>query len=98
MALTKIVKLERHRIESAIDQLGRIQAQIADLQNAETELKEYLGSLLPGPYEGRFFAVNVSKYSGSKLDMKAVKAKLSAQFIRAHTTTYPVTRVTVTAR
>jgi hypothetical protein len=79
-----------------VDQLGILKAEIAALQAEEKKLKEQLIALGLGSHEGLMYDANVTEKSRDSLDMDAVRAKLSPQFMRAHTktTTYPEVRVT----
>lgn len=81
-----------------VDELGRLKAQIADLEAREKELKAALEAFGPGAYEGALFRATISDSVRATLDMVAVRAKLSAQFIRAHTTERAVRTVRVVAR
>jgi hypothetical protein len=78
------------------DQLGFIKAEIAHLQDQEKAIKEQIIAQGFGSYNGQMFDVTVSPTTRDTLDMEAVRAKLSPQFIRSHTktTTYPTIRVT----
>lgn len=94
----KIISLKRHRICNQVDDLGYLNAQIADLQKKAEHIKDELGKLRPGPYEGRLFRATVSKHKALRLDMKAVKKKLSRQFIKANSIETKVTTVRVVSR
>ena len=83
---------------TTIDQLGIIKAQIADLKAQEEALRAVIIEQGPGAYEGDMFRATVSESERATLDMAAVRAKLSAQFIRAHTTYTDVVTVRVSAR
>lgn len=85
-------------LKPTIDELGHIKAQIAELNRRKEELKELIIELGPGAHEGELFRATVSQFDREVLDMEAVRAKLSPQFIRAHTSLTPVTAVRVTAR
>lgn len=87
-----------NNLTSTIDRLGELKAQIAELESEEKALKEVLIEQGAGAYEGNWFRVTVSESVKQTLDMAAVKAKLSPQFIRAHTRETPYTTVRVTAR
>ena len=87
-----------HNVTLAIDELGRLQARIADLRSQETALKDIVKSLGTGSYEGELFRATVSFTERETLDMTAVREKLSPQFIRAHTNVTPVVTLKVTAR
>lgn len=83
---------------TTIDELGRLKAQIADLARKEDELKERLADLEAGAYEGQLFRLAISESVRETLDMKAVREKLSTQFIRAHTRETQVKAYRVSAR
>jgi hypothetical protein len=86
------------QLQIPIDELGWIKAQIADLVKREEALKVRIVTLGPGAHEGRLFRATVTESVRETLDMEAVRAKLSPQFIRAHTRETPVTTVRVVAR
>ena len=74
-------------LTSTIDTLGELQVRIAKLETEAKALKAVLVEVGPGKYEGDKFKVVVTQASTrDTLDMKAVRAKLSPQFIAAHTT------------
>jgi hypothetical protein len=81
-----------------IDDLGKLKAQIADLEKQEKALKAQLEHLEPGAYEGRLFRVSISVSDRETLDMEAVREKLTPQFIRAHTNVTTVRALRVVAR
>jgi hypothetical protein len=81
-----------------IDELGRVKAEIARLKVIEDSLKDQIVAMGPGAYEGELFRATVSECTAERLDMKAVREKLSAQFIRAHTSVTEFFRVDVKAR
>jgi hypothetical protein len=83
---------------TTIDELGLIKAQIADLAKTEKMLKDRLGDLKPGSYEGNIFRLSVSETTQNRLDMDAVREHLSPQFIRAHTIETDVRTLRVVAR
>ena len=85
-------------IPGAVDALGRLLAQIADLEGQAKSLKSFLSGHGAGAYEGELFRATVSESERETLDMKAVREKLSPQFIRAHTKLTPVTTVRVSAK
>jgi hypothetical protein len=87
-----------NNLTSTIDQLGVIKAQIAELKAQEEALRAVLVEQGPGAYEGELFRATVSESERSTLDMAAVRAKLSPQFIRAHTIITDVVTVRVAAR
>jgi hypothetical protein len=82
-----------------IDLLGEINAEIAKLEIVKSRLRDKIAKKGAGSYEGELFRATVSVYDKKTLDMKAVKRKLSPQFIRANTKTKKgVVRVEVTSR
>lgn len=85
-------------LTKTIDALGEIKAQIAALKTKEDELKAALGDLDVGAYEGELFRLSISETNRETLDMKAVRAHLSRQFIAAHTNVTPVRTLKVSAR
>ena len=83
---------------TTIDELGLLKAQIAEMLKAEKALKDRLGDLKPGSYEGNVFRLSVSETTQNRLDMDAVRDHLSPQFIRAHTISTDVRTLRVVAR
>lgn len=81
-----------------IDDYGLLKAQMADLEAKMKPLHEQIVAQGEGAYEGTFYRVTVSKSERANLDSKAVRKKLSRQFIRANTTYTPVTTVRVSGR
>jgi N-methylhydantoinase B/oxoprolinase/acetone carboxylase alpha subunit len=94
----RLEKSMSNNLTSAIDRLGNVKAQIAALKKEEDALKAVLIEQGPGAYEGDTWRATVSQSERETLDMVAVREKLSAQFIRAHTNVTPVTTVRVVAR
>lgn len=83
------------RYSKIVDRLGAVKAKIADLTAIENTLKSILP---PGEHDGALFRATVTKTERNSLDMDAVRAKLSPQFIAANTKTTPTTTVRVVAR
>jgi len=83
---------------SLVDHLGVVLAQIAELKREGDAIKEMLIKWGVGAYEGDLYRVTVSQSERATLDMAAVRAKLSPQFIAAHTKFNDVTTVRVVAR
>lgn len=94
------MKLKTTQLRSAVDQLGELKAKIADLTAQEARLKTFLKLAYPngGALEGSFYRAAVSTSERAMLDQDAVRAKLSPQFIAAHTTYSEVTSVKISAR
>ena len=75
-----------------------IQQMIVDYLFSEENKKKLIAEIKaqgPGKYEGESHVLTVTVAERSTLDMKAVRAKLSAQFIRAHTNIKEVTTATL---
>jgi hypothetical protein len=87
-----------NNLTATIDRLGIVKSQQAALRREEEQLKAVLIEQGPGAYEGELYRATVSHSEQATLDMDAVRAKLSAQFIAAHTKITPVTAVRVVAR
>lgn len=87
-----------NNLAPTIDRLGALLAQIANLEAEEKAIKQELIALGAGSYDGDVFSVTVSMPIRGTLDMKAVRAKLSQQFITAHTTDKVVPTVRVVSR
>ena len=83
---------------NVVDQLGGIQAQIAELRKIEKELKGHIFD--QGSCEGDLFKATVIEAERRTVDWKAVAQKLnpSHQLVRAHSKTTTVCTVKVTAR
>ena len=81
-----------HNIAPLVDEFGALKAQIAALEAKETAVRKQLVALGLGTYVGKNYVVKISEGSRDNLDMTAVRDHLSAQFVRAHTTTstFPV--------
>jgi len=87
-----------NNLTSTIDRLGHIKAQLADLKAEEQALRDVLVENGPGAYEGELFRATVSASERATLDMAAVRAKLSRQFIACHTNITEVVTVRIVAR
>ena len=80
----------------SIDKLALIRLQIAKLEASEKKVKDQIVAQFGiGYFEGDNFAANIIVADRDNLDMKAVRAKLSPQFISAHTTTQEVVTVKI---
>jgi hypothetical protein len=78
----------------AIDTLALIRKQIATLEKRESIVKAKIVSRFgEGYFEGDEFSATIIVADRDNLDMNAVRAKLTPQFIKAHTTTQEVTTV-----
>lgn len=83
---------------TVVDELGRIQAQIAELRIREKELKGEI--FATGDTEGDLFKAAIIEAERRQVDWKAIAQKLnpSHQLVRAHSVTKTVTSIKVTAR
>ena len=80
-----------------VNKLAELKAAVAELQKEEKKLIAEIKAEGPGKYEGETHVLTVTVGERRTLDMKAVRAKLSAQFIRAHTNITEVTKATLRA-
>lgn len=87
-----------HHLPTLVDQLGACAAQAAELDKQATRIKEKLIASGRDVVEGKLFRATVTHGERSCLNMDAVRAKLSPQFIAANTTTKPYVTVRVVAR
>ena len=85
-------------VAKLVDDLGVLQAQIAELEGKAKVIKDTLKAEGAGAYEGDLFRATVSVSDRETLDMKAVREKLSPQFISAHTKVTSVACVKVSAK
>ena len=89
---------DENNLSTIIDELGALKAEIADLQAREKSMKEALGDLEAGSYEGERYRISISVSDRDTLDMTAVREHLGRQFIQAHTNTTSVRAYRVSAR
>ena len=89
-------------LAAKVDQLGAMQAAIADMKRKAEQLRTELENAGLTDIEGQAYRVNFAQCAGKTLtDWKTIAAKLkpSRQLIAAHTTTGEAsTRMTVKAR
>jgi uncharacterized membrane protein YdfJ with MMPL/SSD domain len=89
-------------LATKVDQLGAMQAAIADMKRKAEQLRTELENAGLTDIEGQAYRVNFAQCAGKTLtDWKTIAAKLkpSRQLIAAHTTTGEAsTRMTVKAR
>lgn len=81
-----------------VDQIGLLKAQLAPQLAQLKKLEEALKASGPGVYTGTHYDATVSLSERETLDQAAVRAKLSPQFIRAHTKVTEVKTLRVVAR
>ena len=68
-----------------VNKLAKVRAEIAHLKEVAAEYERALKESGPGTYEGEDHYVVISDVERKTLDMKAVRKKLSRQFIQANT-------------
>jgi hypothetical protein len=90
--------LQADALRALVDEYGTLCAQMAALKNRQAELKAQLITSGATPIEGSLFRITVSTCIAESLDMEAVRAKLSPQFIVAHTIKTERTTVRCTSR
>lgn len=81
----------------AVDDLGILAAQMTALEAKAKAIKAKLIASGRESINGNFYRATVSKYDQTRLDMDAVRAKLTPQFIARHSQTAEVTKVLVKA-
>jgi len=90
------------KVYSLVDSLGMLQAQIADLEKQEKDLKAKIANEGVGAYEGSVFRATVSVYERETLNMAAAKAKLLDEgfhaFVKKNTKVTQVTSVSCVAK
>ena len=86
------------KITTLVDQLGNINSQIAALEKQAKAIKEELIGNGVENVEGAVYVAKIVTQYRETLDMAAVRANLSPQFVTAHTSTAVVTSVRVSVR
>ena len=82
-------------VEKNVDRIAELAAQIAELNAEKKQLTDELKNIGEGKYYGTEHYLTVSLSERATLDMKAVRAKLTHQFITAHTRVTESLRVTL---
>lgn len=85
-------------LKQAVDELGDLLADRAALDVSIKAVKERIAECGEGNYEGEDFRVTVRQVERSKLNLDAVRRKLSPQFLAAHTTYFSRVDVRCVAR
>jgi hypothetical protein len=82
------------------DELGNIRAQMADLKNRESDIREIFINAKVDSLEDEIFRAKVVHSLRTSIDWKAVAAKLepSRQLVTAHTSEKEVISIRVNAR
>ena len=83
--------------KETINKIAELKAAVAELQKEEKEIRTEIKAEGSGKYEGESHVLTVTVMERGTLDMKAVRAKQSAQFIRAHTNITEVKKATLRA-
>ncbi len=75
------------KIANTVDDLGRIKAEISDLEIRKTQLEDVLIATGDAEFEGRLFRATVSIYDRATVAWKKIAEKLNAsrQIIKANT-------------
>jgi len=83
--MAKVSKLlSLAEIAQIVDGIGALKAQIAPLEKTLKAQQEKLKALGAGRYEGALYDATIFTQVRDLLDMDAVRAKLSPQFMAAH--------------
>ena len=90
-----IATLYAHSLSVKVDQLGLVNAQIANLQAEAEAIKEELKTSGLRRIPGSLYKVTISTSERSSLSATAMRAYLTPEQIQACTTTATVTSVTV---
>lgn len=85
-------------IATTVDRIGALRALIAPYEAELEEHEAKLKALGTGKYKGLRYDSTVSSYFQNRLDMDAVRAKLSPQFIRANTSSSRVVKIQTHAK
>ena len=85
-------------MSNLVDRIGALKAQIAPLEKQLKKLQDELKARGAGRYEGDLYDASVILSTRESLDMDAVRAKLSHQFISASTRETEVVTLKVTAK
>jgi 3'-phosphoadenosine 5'-phosphosulfate sulfotransferase len=86
------------QIVELVDKIGLLKAQLAPMEELLKSDISKLKVMGPERYQGTLYEVLVFDSERATLDMEAVRAKLSPQFIAAHTTVTQVRTAKVQAR
>lgn len=87
-----------HLVAAAVDALAFVEAEIAILDTRRERYRAVIIKHGVGRHEGTFHTATVSESVRATLNMDAVRAKLSPQFLAKHTRRTTVTSVRLTSR
>lgn len=92
--------MRKQNLTGLADELGNIRADMADLKNRESEIREIFLKAKVDTLEDEIFRAKVVHSLRTSIDWKAVAAKLdpSRQLVTAHTTEKDVVSIRVNAR
>ena len=83
-------------IFSLVNDLATLRAEKESINNREKAIIATLKHLGVGVYQGEEHKATVSEVTTERLDMEAVRNKLSSQFMRAHTKSSTTLKITLT--
>ena len=89
--------MTKNELIELVDNLGIIAAQQSALEARAKAIKAKLIASGRPAIDGKFYRATVSKYEQTRLNMEAVRAKLTPQFIAKNSETSEVTKVLVKA-
>lgn len=87
--------MNAQHIAHSIDRIAALAASIAELEAEKKSLTDSIKALGEGKYWGTEHYLTIAISTRSTLDMDAVRAKLSPQFITAHTRVVESTTATL---
>ncbi len=93
-------RVAKKELPGLADELGFVRAQIADLKNRESDIRDVFIEAGVTAMEGETFRAVVVESLRTTINWKAVAAKLkpSRQLVTSHTTEKEVTSIRVNAR
>jgi len=90
--------LTETQVKELVDKIGLLKAQIAPMEEMLKTDIDKLKAMGVNLYLGNLYEVNVFDKEDNRLDMEAVRGKLTTQFITAHTISKTVRTAKVTSR
>ena len=84
--------------DALVDELGLVKAQIAELENRETTIKDALINGGRDKYAGTFYDVSVSRSERETIDSKRLRADLGEDIVKDYLKTSTVVTVRVVAK
>ena len=90
--------MTRKYLTSQVDELGNLIAEVAETNTKIKALKTAMIRTGKTEIDGELFRVTIASSIRNLLDMGAVRAKLTPQFIRSHTNTSKSVTVKCVAR